>query len=148
MANIKITVDTPLEQVEELLKGTLVDNLGIRITEFDQGRVVATMPVDHRTIQPAQILHGGATIALAETVSGFGSMLLIDGDNETSRGIQLSTSHISSATSGFVTGIATIIHKGRTTHIWDVNVYQEKRLISVIRVTNMIIKDSNGSVSK
>lgn len=141
MANIKITVDTPPEQVEELLKGTLVENLGIKITEFESGRVVATMPVDHRTIQPAKILHGGATIALAETISGFGSMLLIDGEKESTRGIQLSTSHISSATSGNVKGVATIIHKGRTTHIWDVNVYQEERLISVIRVTNMIIKD-------
>lgn len=140
MANIRITVDTPLEQVEELLRGTLVDNLGIKITEFEKGRVVATMPVDHRTIQPAQILHGGATIALAETISGFGSILFVEDDSYAPRGIQLSTSHISSAVSGEVTGIATVIHKGRTTHIWDVHVYQGERLISVIRVTNMIIK--------
>lgn len=135
-----LSIDTPLEQVNEMVKNTLVDNLGILFTKVEKGRVEATMPVDHRTIQPAGILHGGATIALAETVSGLGSMLLIDVSTRDSRGIQLSTNHISSAREGEVLGIATIVHQGETTHIWNVDVFQGERLISSIRVTNMIIQ--------
>lgn len=140
MADIRVTLETPLEEIEQSLKGTLIESLGIKITKVEMGRIEATMPVDHRTIQPAKILHGGATIALAETISGFGSYLFIDGTKEAPRGIQLSTNHISSATSGEVVGIATIVHKGRTTHIWNVDVFQGERLISSIRVTNMIIQ--------
>jgi 1,4-dihydroxy-2-naphthoyl-CoA hydrolase len=140
MKMISLSIDTPLEQVNEMVKNTLVGNLGILFTKVEKGRVEATMPVDHRTIQPAGILHGGATIALAETVSGLGSMLLIDVSTRDSRGIQLSTNHISSAREGEVLGIATIVHQGETTHIWNVDVFQGERLISSIRVTNMIIQ--------
>ncbi len=135
-----LSINTPLEQVNEMVKNTLVDNLGILFTKVEKGRVEATMPVDHRTIQPAGILHGGATIALAETVSGLGSTLLIDFETRDTRGIQLSTNHISSAREGEVLGIATIVHQGETTHIWNVDVFQGERLISSIRVTNMIIQ--------
>ena len=135
-----LSINTPLEQVNEMVKNTLVDNLGILFTKVEKGRVEATMPVDHRTIQPAGILHGGATIALAETVSGLGSTLLIDFETRDTRGIQLSTNHISSARKGEVLGIATIVHQGETTHIWNVDVFQGERLISSIRVTNMIIQ--------
>ncbi len=135
-----LSINTPLEQVNEMVKNTLVDNLGILFTKVEKGRVEATMPVDHRTIQPAGILHGGATIALAETVSGLGSTLLIDFETRDTRGIQLSTNHISSAREGEVLGVATIVHQGETTHIWNVDVFQGERLISSIRVTNMIIQ--------
>lgn len=140
MGNIRVTVDTPVAEVEEMLKGTLIENLGIKITKFDSERVEATMPVDHRTIQPAQILHGGATIALAETIAGFGSILNIDSTKEAPRGLQLSTNHMSSALPGEVRGVATALHRGRSTHIWNVDVFQGDRLISSIRVTNMIIQ--------
>lgn len=133
-------VDITLDQVNEFVKGTLVENLGIVFTKAVAGHVEATMPVDHRTIQPAGILHGGATIALAETVSGLGSTLLIDRSKYDSRGVQLSTNHISSARDGHVLAIATLVHKGKSTHVWNVDVFQGERLISSIRVTNMIIE--------
>lgn len=135
----RISVDTPLELINESFKGTLMESLGIVFTKAEAGRVEATMPVDHRTIQPFGILHGGATIALAETIAGHGSMILIDSATKEVRGMQLSTSHISGAREGEVKGVATIIHQGGSTHLWNVDVFQGERLISTIRVTNMII---------
>jgi uncharacterized domain 1 len=135
-----ISIDSSLEEINESFKGTLMENLGIVFTKVETGRVEATMPVDHRTIQPFGILHGGATIALAETLAGHGSMLLIDAAANAVRGIQLSTNHIHGACKGEVTGVATIIHQGKSTHLWNVDVFQGERLISSIRVTNMIIE--------
>jgi|APDOM4702015159_1054818.scaffolds.fasta_scaffold00327_6 uncharacterized protein (TIGR00369 family) len=135
-----LTVDTPLEQINKKVEGTLVEHLGIVFTKVGKGVVEATMPVDSRTIQPVGILHGGATIALAETIAGLGSMLLVDASTYEARGIQLSTNHVSGAKGGEVLGIATIIHQGETTHIWNVDVVQGERLISTIRVTNMILR--------
>lgn len=140
MTKQKLSVNTPIELINEAVKDTLVDNLGIVVAEVADGKVVATMPVDYRTIQPAGILHGGATIALAETVAGLGSALIIDTERYDTRGIQLSTNHISGGKPGIVTGIATLIHRGRTTHLWNVDVVQGDRLVSSIRVTNMIIE--------
>jgi len=135
-----ISIDSSLEEINESFKGTLMENLGIVITKIGKGRVEATMPVDHRTVQPVGILHGGATIALAETIAGHGSFLLIDKATHDVRGMQLSTSHISGARDGEVKGVGTIIHQGSSTHLWNVDVFQGERLISSIRVTNMIIE--------
>ncbi len=115
--------------------------LGMEYTHISEGRVEATMPVDSRTRQPFGILHGGATLALAETISGIGSMVMC-GPEETAVGMQVSGNHISSAREGdTVTGIATIIHKGRSTHVWNVDVFtSENKLVSTVRVVNCVLK--------
>lgn len=99
------------------------------------------MPVDERTRQPFGILHGGATLALAETIAGLGSMIMVEAD-EFVVGMQVSGNHISSAHEGdTVRAVATIIHKGRSSHVWNIDVFTSTdKLVSSIRVMNSILK--------
>ncbi len=133
--------DIPLDQLNARAQHALMGNLGIQYTYASEDRVEATMPVDVRTRQPFGLLHGGATLALAETVAGFGSMIICKPD-EIAVGMQVSGNHMSSAYEGdTVRAIGTIIHKGRSSHVWDVNVYTSTdKLVSSIRVVNSIIK--------
>ena len=136
-----IGLSTSLEKINDSLKDSLMHSLGIRFTIAEEDHVEATMPVDVRTRQPFGILHGGATLALAETVAGFGSNLLCN-ECEFVVGMQVSGNHISSAREGdTVTAVARIIHKGRSTHIWNVDIISSMgKLISSIRVMNSILK--------
>jgi Cof subfamily protein (haloacid dehalogenase superfamily) len=131
----------PLEQLNEHAKHALMGNLGIQYTYVSESRVEATMPVDERTRQPFGILHGGASLALAETVAGLGSLIIAKPD-EIVVGMQVSGNHISSAQEGdTVRAVATIIHQGRSSHVWDVNIYTSTdKLISVVRVCNSVLK--------
>ena len=133
--------DIPLEEMNLRSRHALMGNLGIQYTFASEGRVEATMPVDERTRQPFGILHGGATLALAETVAGFGSMILCQPD-ETMVGMQVSGNHVSSAREGdVVRAVATIVHKGRSSHVWNVDVFASTdKLVSSIRVVNSILK--------
>lgn len=125
-----------VEEVSKLNKGTLMEQIGIEYLEIRDGFMSARMPVDERTFQPYGILHGGATIALAETLASFGSALMVDPEKYDVRGQNVTVNHVRSARNGWVIGEATIIHKGRTTHIWNVDVKDEKdRLISTCRLT-------------
>lgn len=131
----------PLEQLNQRAKYALMGNLGIQYTYVSEDRVEATMPVDERTRQPFGILHGGATLALAETVAGLGSMVLCEPD-EFVVGMQVSGNHMSSAHEGdTVRAVGSIIHKGRSSHVWDVNVYTSTdKLVSSVRVVNSVLK--------
>ena len=133
--------EVPLDKLNERGKHALMGNLGIQYTYAAEGRVEATMPVDERTRQPFGILHGGATLALAETVAGLGSMIMAAPD-EIVVGMQVSGNHMSSAHEGdTVRAVGTIIHKGRSSHVWDVNIYTSTdKLVSSVRVINSIIK--------
>ena len=119
----------------------MIGHLGISLTYVSDSRVEATMPVDHRTRQPFGILHGGATLALAETVAGLGSMLSIKPE-EYAVGMQVSGNHISSAHEGdTVRAVATIVHRGRSSHVWNVDVFTStNKLVSTVRVVNSILK--------
>ncbi len=140
LAEIRETT-IPLDELNERAQHALMGNLGIQYTFASKERVEATMPVDMRTRQPFGILHGGATLALAETVAGLGSMILCKPD-EIVVGMQVSGNHMSSAYEGdTVRAVGTIIHKGRSSHVWDVNVYTSMdKLVSSIRVVNSVIK--------
>ena len=131
----------PLDILNAQGSHALMGNLGIQYTYVADDRVEATMPVDHRTRQPFGILHGGATLALAETVAGLGSMLLCRPD-EIVVGMQVSGNHISSAHEGdTVRAVATIVHKGRSSHVWNVDVFTStNKLVSSIRVVNSVMK--------
>lgn len=133
--------DVPLDQLNARAKHALMGNLGIQYTYASEDRVEATMPVDERTRQPFGILHGGATLALAETVAGLGSMILAQPD-EIVVGMQVSGNHMSSAHEGdTVRAVATIIHKGRSSHVWNVDVFTSTdKLVSSVRVVNSILK--------
>lgn len=116
-------------------------NLGIQYTYADETRIEATMPVDHRTRQPFGMLHGGATLALAETIAGLGSTILCQPD-EIAVGMQVSGNHISSAQEGdTVRAVGTIMHKGRSSHVWSVDVFTSTgKLVSSVRVVNSVMK--------
>ena len=133
--------DVPLDQLNAQAQHALMGNLGIQYTYASEDRVEATMPVDNRTRQPFGILHGGATLALAETVAGLGSMILCQPD-EIVVGMQVSGNHISSAHEGdTVRAVGTIVHKGRSSHIWNVDVFTStNKLVSSIRVVNSVMK--------
>lgn len=135
------TTEIPLAELNARAVNTLIGNLGIQYTYASHGRIEATMPVDSRTRQPFGILHGGATLALAETVAGFGSMMLCPPD-EIVVGMQVSGNHVSSAHEGdTVRAIGTIIHEGRSSHVWDVNIYTSTdKLVSAVRVVNNVLK--------
>ena len=133
--------EVPLDLLNERARHALMGNLGIQYTYASDERVEVTMPVDYRTRQPFGILHGGATLALAETVAGLGSMIICEPD-EIVVGMQVSGNHISSAHEGdTVRAVATIVHKGRSSHVWNVDVFTStNKLVSSIRVVNSVIK--------
>ena len=133
--------EVPLDLLNERARHALMGNLGIQYTYASDERVEATMPVDYRTRQPFGILHGGATLALAETVAGLGSMIICEPD-EIVVGMQVSGNHISSAHEGdTVRAVGTILHKGRSSHIWNVDVFTStNKLVSSVRVVNSVIK--------
>jgi Cof subfamily protein (haloacid dehalogenase superfamily) len=133
--------DISLEKLNAQTRHALIGNLGITYTFVSPERIEATMPVDERTRQPFGILHGGATLALAETVAGLGSMLLCQPD-EMAVGMQVSGNHVSSAHEGdTVRAVATIMHKGRSSHLWNVDIFTStNRLVSTVRVINSVMK--------
>jgi 1,4-dihydroxy-2-naphthoyl-CoA hydrolase len=130
-----------LSEINSICKNTLVGQLGIEFTGFDNNSLTARMPVDERTVQPMGYLHGGASLALAETVGSGGSLLLVDPSKYNVFGMNVSASHISSVREGWVFAKAILIHQGRTTHVWDVEIKDHAdKLISVARVTNAIVE--------
>lgn len=119
----------------------MVENLGIQFTAIGEGWVEATMPVDHRTSRPGGLLHGGANLALAETVAGLGSMLTVDIHEFDVRGIQVSANHTGGTSDGTVWARAEIVHSGIQTQVWNVEIKDVAgKLLSTARVTNMIVK--------
>ncbi|WP_075366760.1 PaaI family thioesterase [Desulfosporosinus metallidurans] len=122
------------------LKGTLMEALGIEIVELSPERVVATMPVDEATRQPVGILHGGASVALAETVASVGTYNLIDRENQLAVGLEINANHIRGKRDGIVTAVAIPLHKGRSTMVWDIKITDEDgKLVCVSRCTMAIV---------
>jgi len=120
---------------------TLVEALGMEILTLEKGNVIATMPVDHRTRQPFGLLHGGASVALAETVASIGAYELVDKETEVVAGLEINANHIKSKKDGFVTAVGTVLHQGRTTQVWDIKIKDEAdKLICVSRCTIAVIK--------
>lgn len=123
------------------LNQTLLGSLGIEITELHKGKVTATMPVDDRTRQPFGLLHGGASVALAETVASVGAFELVDKENEVVVGLEINANHIRAKKDGFVTAVGTVLHQGKTTMVWDIKITDEdENLICVSRCTMAVIK--------
>lgn len=128
------------EEANLYCKNSLVGHLHIEFTGWNNMQLEAKMPVANFTKQPMGYLHGGASVALAETVGGAGSMLLIDTDKYNVFGMSIAANHLASVQDGFVYATARIIHKGRTSHVWDIEIKDESgSLISVARITNSIV---------
>lgn len=129
------------EEINGANRGPLMDTLGIRFTHLSPGRSEAIMTVTRNVCQPFGLLHGGASLALAESVAGQGSLILCSPD-EAAAGVQVSGNHVSPAREGDrVKAVGTLIHQGRSTHIWNVDIFTSAGgLVSTVRVVNTIIK--------
>ncbi len=120
---------------------TLMDTLGISFTHLSPGRVEAVMPVEKRVCQPFGLLHGGASLALAESVAGQGSLAVCEA-GEIPVGVQVSGNHLSSVKEGDeVRAVGTLLHEGRSTHVWNVDILaSDGKLVSSARVVNNLVK--------
>ncbi len=130
------------EEIRELskkvCKNTLMETLEIEFTEAGGDYLIARMPVTPRVHQPDGVLHGGATVALAESVGSMASFIFLDTDEFYVRGIEIAANHLKSISEGYVFAKATFLHKGRTTQLWDIRITDEAdNLISVVKLTTI-----------
>lgn len=130
-----------LELINERGLNTLVSHLDIKVTEIRANELVGTMPVDARTVQPLGLLHGGASCVLAESLGSIASNLVVDPKTHYAVGLSINASHIRSAREGRVTGVASPIHLGRQTHVWEIKIEDDKnKLVCLSRLTMMILE--------
>lgn len=123
------------------IKGTIIEALGIETLELSADKVICTMPVNEKTKQPFGLLHGGASVVLAETVASIGAWASIDQENEVAMGMEINANHLRSVGQGIVTAIGTPLHKGRSSAVWEIKITDEQdRLICISRCTVAIAK--------
>ena len=127
------------EELNKMCQGTFISQIDIEFTDIGDHYMKAKMPVNNKTKQPMGSLHGGASLALAESVAGAGSMAIIDTEKYIAYGFQVSGNHVAPINAGEVWANAQLIHKGNSVHIWDVKITdQSEALISIVRVSNII----------
>ena len=133
------------EHLNQLNARTLGEQIGIEFTEIGADYLVARMPVDHRTHQPLGLLHGGASVALAETLGSVAAQFCLDGEKQYAVGLEINANHVRSVREGYVYGKATPLHVGRSTHVWEIRITDEAgRLVCISRLT-VAIKDRKTS---
>lgn len=129
-----------LADLNALTPGTLLEQLGIEFIEIGDDYLKARMPVNHRTCQPAGLLHGGASLALAETLGSVAASLCVDPAQSSCLGLEVNANHIRAVSEGFVTGTASPLHLGRSTQVWEIRIHDERqKLVSVSRLTIAVI---------
>lgn len=129
-----------IESLNKMNKGTLAEQLGIEFVEVGPNFITAKMPVDHRTRQPLGLLHGGASVALAETLGSVAAYGTLDMSKQHCVGLEINANHIKSAKDGMVIGTATPVHMGKRTQIWQIDIKNEaQELVCVSRITMMIL---------
>ena len=129
-----------LEKLNAINKNTLMETLDITYTELGEDYLVATIPVNSRVHQPMGLLHGGATVALAESVGSAASFHFLDHDKYEVRGLEINANHVRSVKEGVVKATARALHKGRTTVLWEIKIEDEKhRLVSICKLTCIIL---------
>ncbi len=133
--------EAQLADFRERVRDTMIEGVGIELVEIGEDYLKMRMPVDRRTIQPYGILHGGASLTLAETLGSAASRLCIDPNAERCVGMEINANHIRSARSDFVYGIARPLHLGKTSHVWEIKISDEKgQLVCISRITLAILK--------
>ena len=126
--------------ITERAKNTMIEHLGIELVEAGDDYLKGRMPVDHRTHQPAGLLHGGASVALAETLGSLGAIYCVDRDKYYCVGQEINANHIRGVTSGWVYAVARPVHLGRTSHVWEIRITDEKdKLVCISRITMAVI---------
>lgn len=143
---MKYTEQQLLDKINASNKGTLMETLGIELTEIKEDRVVARMPVSPKVHQPNGVLHGGATVALAETVGSIASFLFLnEGKNQDDvhvqvRGIDIAANHVKGISEGYVYATASVLHMGRTLQLWNIPVTNEEgQLISQVKLSTIAL---------
>jgi 1,4-dihydroxy-2-naphthoyl-CoA hydrolase len=128
------------DHVNAMSAKTMMQTIGIRITEIGDDYVRGTMPVDARTHQPYGLLHGGASVALAETLGSFAAMLTLDPAAEAAVGLDINANHVRGVKSGTVTGTARPLHLGRSTQVWEIRIEDEQqKLVCISRLTLAVV---------
>jgi 1,4-dihydroxy-2-naphthoyl-CoA hydrolase len=129
-----------LEMLNTMSRNTMMEHLGIEITRLGDSEIEARMPVDHRTHQPFGLLHGGASVVLAETLGSVASQCTLTDANKYCVGLEINANHIRSVKSGYVYGVAKPIHLGNRTQVWEIRISNEqKELVCVSRITMAIV---------
>lgn len=140
MNAIQPTSADTLDNIRKMFKNTLAESLGMELIDIREGFVDMTMPVDARTHQPLGLLHGGATVALAETIASIGGAFIVYQQGKVVVGLEINANHLRSVKTGIVRGRGTILHQGKTTQIWEIRVSDEaERLIAISRCTLAVI---------
>ncbi|WP_299216702.1 hotdog fold thioesterase [uncultured Aquimarina sp.] len=140
---MKLTEEEILEQCAKMCKNTLMETLDISFCEVGADYLVAKMPVTPRVHQPDGVLHGGAMVALAESVGSAASHIFLDTKEFYIRGLEISANHVKSIKEGYVYARAEIVHKGRTTQLWDIKIRDEEgNLISIVKLTTIALSKS------
>lgn len=138
MAIWKTTPD--IDAFNAMAPNSLIEALGIRVTEFGDDWIRGTMPVDHRTHQPYGLLHGGASVALAETLGSIAATWCVESGKEMAVGLEINANHIRAITSGMVTGTAKAVHIGRSTQVWEIRIEDDQgRLACISRITLAVV---------
>lgn len=130
-----------LQSIKEMGKNTLGEVLGMEVVSVEKGRVTMTMPVDHRTHQPMGLLHGGASVALAETVASIGGWVLVSEKGQVVVGQEINANHLKSMKSGLVRAEGQVLHQGKTSQVWEIKIYNDENdeLVSISRCTLAVI---------
>lgn len=138
---MKYSKEEILEGCRKMCKNTLMETLEIEFIDVTDTTVVARMPVTPRVHQPDGVLHGGASVALAESVGSAGAFIFLNEENVAIRGIEIAANHVKSVKDGYVYASAKILHKGRTMQLWQINITnEEKKLISIIKLTTLTLR--------
>lgn len=129
-----------LEVIQKMCANTMCETLGMVFTDIGDDSITATMPVNQHTKQPAGLLHGGASVALAESLGSIASALCLKSNDKMPVGIEINANHLKSATSGLVTGRCRPIRVGQSLHVWNIEIHNEKNeLVCVSRLSVMIV---------
>jgi 1,4-dihydroxy-2-naphthoyl-CoA hydrolase len=137
--------DYQLDEIMPLCKVNLTEHLGIELTELGHDHLVGTMPVDHRTTQPAGLLHGGASVALAETLGSIAANLCVDPERWVCVGQEINASHLRPVRKGCVTGTAKPLYMGRTSQVWEIGIADDRqRNVCVVRLTVAVVSVGHG----
>jgi 1,4-dihydroxy-2-naphthoyl-CoA hydrolase len=140
---------TSVEELRHFLHETLAETIGIRVTEIGPDFLRATMPVSPRTHQPMGVLHGGASVALAETVGSVAATLCVDREKHVCLGQEINANHLRPISSGIVTATARPFHIGKRSHVWHIEIRDEAdRLVCVSRLTMAVVDKPSGSVDE
>lgn len=133
-----------VDEVRWMLKDNMCETIGIELTELTPGSIKGRMPVDRRTVQPMKILHGGASVALAETLGSIASNLVVDNSKYACVGLDINANHLRPAGSGYVYGEATPVHIGKKTHVWSIEIRNEEgKMVCISRLTMSVITISS-----